>query len=84
MLGSDTMANIIVEKRSHDYMAYVEGDKRKWDCGVDFNQAVEELIITHDILNVESVIYDYGFKISKELSDKKRRANTNRHLRCIA
>lgn len=78
------MTKIIVEKRSYGYMAYVEGDKRKWDCGADFNQAVEELIITYDILNVESVIYDYGFKISKELSDKKRRANTNRHLRCIA
>lgn len=39
--------NIIVEKRSDDYMAYIEGRKEIWGCGKDFDSAIGDLVRTH-------------------------------------
>ena len=38
---------IIIEKRSDDYMAYLEGSKGIWDCGPTPSMAIGKLMITH-------------------------------------
>lgn len=48
--------SIIIEKRSHDYMAYLENNKTIWGCGKDINSAIGNLISTHPIeLNLDLV-----------------------------
>lgn len=37
---------IIVEKRSNDYQAYIEGKPEYWGCGYTQNEAIGELIKT--------------------------------------
>jgi hypothetical protein len=38
---------IIVEKRSDDFIAYIEGHKELWECGKYRSVAIGNLIITH-------------------------------------
>ena len=38
---------IIIEKRSDDYMAYLEGNRGIWDCGPSISMAIGKLMITH-------------------------------------
>jgi len=38
---------IIIEKRSDDYMAYLEGHKEIWGCGKWPELAIGKLMITH-------------------------------------
>ena len=45
--------NIVVEKRSDDYMAYLESDKAIWGCGSTVVEAVGELIYFHpEVFNI--------------------------------
>jgi len=48
---------ITVDKRTEDYMAYLNGDKGFWDCGKTKAEAIGNLIITHrEKFNIE-IIY---------------------------
>lgn len=38
---------IIVEQRSSDYKAYVEGDKKSWESGLSVDVAVEKIRQTY-------------------------------------
>ena len=42
--------SIVIEKRSHDYMAYVENNKTIWGCGKDEKSAIGDLISTHSVV----------------------------------
>ena len=43
---------VTVEKRGHDYMAYLDGDKSLWDAGITPAVAVSKAIVTHaDYIN---------------------------------
>jgi len=44
------MTGIIIEKRSDDYTATVEGDLEKWEVGKNENEAVGKLILSHSKL----------------------------------
>ena len=49
-----SMTTIIIEKRSDDYTASVKGDKGKWEAGINENEAVGKLILSHPkLFNVE-------------------------------
>ena len=41
------MKRIIVVKRTADYMAMVEDDPGKWDCGKGVEEAIGALVLTH-------------------------------------
>jgi len=41
------MRTIIIEKRTDDYMAYLEGHPEIWGCGRDSDSAVGDLIRSH-------------------------------------
>jgi hypothetical protein len=38
---------IVVEKRSNDYMAYLEGNKTIWAAGKTIYEAIGDLILHH-------------------------------------
>lgn len=38
---------ILVERRSEDYMAYLEGHREIWGCGKDYDSAIGDLIRSH-------------------------------------
>jgi hypothetical protein len=46
---------IKVVRRQDDYMAYVDGDTRLWDCGSTVDEAIGKLIRTHPQEIVESL-----------------------------
>ena len=47
---------IVIEKRSCDYMAYIENDKTLWGCGKNINSAIGNLVSTHsDKLNLDLI-----------------------------
>jgi len=39
-----SMKAIIIEKRTDDCMAYLEGHREIWGCGKDFDSAIGDLI----------------------------------------
>ena len=58
---------ILYTKRSDDWMAYIEGDKKIWACGKTILEAIGNLILTHQkefkILVEREYTVDYGFKL---------------------
>lgn len=38
---------VTVKTRTHDYLAYLDGDTKKWDCGADQHEAIGKAIRTH-------------------------------------
>ena len=41
------MHKITIEKRSDDWMAYLDGDRRIWDCGRSPQSAIGNLVLSH-------------------------------------
>ncbi len=72
------MIIIIIEKRSDGYMAFLEGHPEIWGCGKDPDDAIMDLISSHnekflDVLSVHDVEIIYSTNIMgiiKRIDDK--------------
>ena len=50
------MTGIIIENRTFDYMAIIEGKPGKWESGKNEDEAVGKLIIAHsELFNIENL-----------------------------
>lgn len=49
---------ILVERRSSDVLAFIEGNRSLWDCGKSAAEAIGNLVITHpEHFAIEPAIY---------------------------
>jgi len=53
------MIKILIDKRSDDFVASIEGYKGKWEAGQNENEAIGKLVFSHPII--------FGIEIKKKV-----------------